>query len=92
MLKEFSVEFEVKPVEGVRNLLEGWTGDVEAMVKEFGQGLLGGKDKFAGVLPFGFGRRFSKDCFEIFGCFGLVTAVATSLLNKSIPFYTIAPT
>lgn len=42
LLKEFSVEFEVKPVEGVRNLLEGWTGDVEAMVKEFGQGLFRG--------------------------------------------------
>lgn len=56
------------------------------------RGFLGVKDRFAGILPFGFGSRFSKDCFEIFGCFGLVTAVATSLPNKSIPFHTAAHT
>lgn len=42
LLKEFNFELGVKPVEGVRNLLEGWTGDLEGAVKEFGQGLFRG--------------------------------------------------
>ncbi len=39
LLKEFNFESGVEPVEGVRNLLEGWTGEVEGAVKEFGQGV-----------------------------------------------------
>lgn len=42
LLKEFNFESGVEPVEGVRNLLEGWTGEVEGAVKEFGQGVFKG--------------------------------------------------
>lgn len=42
LLKEFNFESGVEPVEGVRNLFEGWTGEVEGAIKEFGQGVFRG--------------------------------------------------
>lgn len=43
LLKEFNFESSgVEPEEGVRILLEGWTGEVEGAVKEFGQGVFRG--------------------------------------------------